>query len=662
MNRILRTVTGVVLILIITFSAISICQDIGRSWKVDITEQGIYTLSKGTRAILSRLDQPIKIKLYYAKTAAQKASDQIRYFNTYYKFVKELLDEYVAAANGMIKLELIDPRPFSDEEVQALRYGLKRFPITEEEGFFFGLVVQTPFGVEKSIPFFSPDRQRFLEYDISYLIDTAITREKSRIGILSSLPVMGDDPTGRLAQFMRMQGRRLRPAWTIVEQLRQKYEVKQIPADTNSIEDVDILLVIHPKNLSEKTLFAIDQFVLKGGRTIICVDPYCIEDRRDPMMMQMGRQQSQSSELNTLTKTWGVELAPGEFAGDRDLALFGGGGANQAPQRVIGFLGLTRQCFNHELAMTAELNLVRFLFAGVLKEVDFDDPNEAARINRTPLLTTTARGNSWRPELPLNLAVMNPEALMDSFSDGTEPVAMGYMVTGKFKSSFPDGIEVEAESSEEASAEDPNSEAEPKKKRITGLAEAREGCAVVIFSDVDFITDLGAYRDLGFGMRVPSGDNAALLLNAIEELSGSSDLISIRSRGNFRRPFTVVDRIESEAAKETAAEEEKLNREIQQFQNELRSILTAAQQGEQAEVVGSSILQKRRDLELKIAEANRQLRQVRMKKRERIERLGKILQNVNMLTAPAVILLIAIGLGIYRAAKRRHYISHASDA
>jgi len=301
MNRTLRAIVGAALVLVIAFSGISICQNLGRRWKVDVTDQELYTLSDGTKAILGRLNQPIKIKFFYAKTAAMKGPDQIRYFNNYSEFVRALLDEYVAASNGMVELQVIDPRPFSDDEEQALRLGLRRFPITEEESFFFGLAVQTQFGVEKTIPFFSPDRQNFVEYDISYLIDTAITRQKTRVGIMSSLPVMGDDVTGYMAQMMRMQGQQPKPAWTIVEHLRQKYDVTEVATDVNDINDVDILIVVHPKDLPEQTQFAIDQFILKGGRAILCVDPHCIVDRPQQNPMQMTAQK-QSSDLDRLMR------------------------------------------------------------------------------------------------------------------------------------------------------------------------------------------------------------------------------------------------------------------------------------------------------------------------------------------------------------------------
>ena len=230
---------AVIFIGIIMFSAISISGVIGRNLRADITDRKLYTLSSGTRSILNKLRQPIKMKLYYTKTAVMKAPDQIRYFNNYYHFVESLLQEYAAAAKGMVELQIIDPRPFSDEESQALRYGLRRIPMSEEESFFFGLVVQTQFGVTKTIPIFSPERQNFVEYDISYLIDTAIRRQKKSIGVLSPLPVMGEDVSGYMAQMMRMQGQQPKRPWTIIEQLRSQYEVTKVETEVEDINDIE---------------------------------------------------------------------------------------------------------------------------------------------------------------------------------------------------------------------------------------------------------------------------------------------------------------------------------------------------------------------------------------------------------------------------------------
>jgi ABC-type uncharacterized transport system involved in gliding motility auxiliary subunit len=257
----------------------------------------------------------------------------------------------------------------------------------------------------------------------------------------------------------------------------------------------------------------------------------------------------------------------------------------------------------------------------------------------------------------------NPSQLMSKFVDGTTPVTMGYLLTGKFKSSFPDGIEVEMEASEEEAKSGSKVSSEGNKtvrKKVTGVTEATDNCTVAVFADVDFISDMVAYQRTFIGS-IAIGDNGTLMLNTIDELRGSSDLISIRSRGNMRRPFVVVDSIEKQAERETANEEARINAEIVGFQNELNTIISSAKDGDK-EIIGSSILQKKKDLGIKLHEAQRKLRNVKMKRRERIESLGNKLRNFNMLMTPAIILIIAIVLGIRRSIRKRHYISHASDA
>jgi ABC-type uncharacterized transport system involved in gliding motility auxiliary subunit len=658
MNRTIRAIVAVVFILVIMFSLISICHNLGKGIKTDITAQKVFTLSGGTKAIIGKLNQPIKMRLYFSRTAAMKAPDQIRYFNNYYDFVKSLLDEYIAVSNGMIKLEVIDPRPYSDDEVAAIKYGLKKYPINEEENFFFGLVVQTQFGVEKTVPFFSPDRQNFIEYDISYLIDTAITRQKKRVGILSSMNIMGDQVTPYMARMMQLQGQQPGKAWAIVQQLGQQYEVKSVPKNVNKIEDVDILLVIHPKGFSQQTLFAIDQFVINGGRTIVFEDPFCVADQPQQSPMTMKTEHDPTSEFNKLTVNWGLEMPRNTFAGDRSLALEGVLKAGERPQKIIGYLETTRDCFNKNSPITAELNQVRFLYSGVLEPLQISDEDQKqTNIERIPLVTTTSGGNSWSVSNIEEVMTPDVASQMSKFTDGTKPVVMGYLVTGKFKSAFPQGIDIEVDASKDA--KDAN---EPKKikKHIDGLAQAKESCAVAVFADVDFISDMVAYSNTFFGTMV-IGDSSNLLINTVDDLCGSGELISIRSRGNFKRPFVVVDKIEAQAEAQTAEEEAKINAEIAGFENELQTIVSSAKEGQDA-IIGSSIIQKKKELELKIVEARKQLRQVKMQRRQRIESLGNTLRSFNMLAAPAVILAIAIILGARRSVRKRRYISHASDA
>lgn len=673
MNRTLRAILGAVLILIIAFSGISICQNIGGRLKLDVTDQGLYTLSDGTKAILGKLNQPITARLFFARKAAMKAPDQIQYFTNYFEFVKALLDEYVAASGGKVKLQVIDPRPFSDDEEQAMRLGLQKFPITETENFFFGLAIQTQFGVDKVIPFFSPDRHNFVEYDISYLIDTAMTKQKKKIGVMSSLAVMGQDASDYMAQMMRMQGQQPEPPWTFVEQLKNKYEVTTVPTDVNEVNDVDILIVVHPKDLPEQTQFAIDQFVLKGGRTIVCVDPHCISDRpqRNPMQMSV---QSQNSSLDRLMRTWGLEMPTNTFAGDRSLAMEAAVSRNARAEKIIGYLELNRDCFNRDNPITTELNQVRTLFAGVLKEIDTQatgaaktaDPNqpqeakaqEKPAIQRTPLVMTTQHGNAWKVGSSFELMFPDPAKMMESFVDGERPVSMGYLVTGRFKSSFPEGIEVEVDG-----PKDPNDPNEPKKikKHIAGLTEATADCAVAVFADVDFISDQLAYANSFFGKMVV-GDNSALLMNTVEELGGSGDLIAIRSRGNFKRPFVVVDKIEQEAERASADEVAVINAQIDGFNQKLQELVSSAKGEDEQKILGSDIVKTKRQLEMDIRNAQKTLRSIKEKSQVETDRLGNKLKMVNIAAVPGVILLVAVVLGVWRGVRRRHYISHTSDA
>ena len=649
----LRTTLGIILILVITFSGINICQNMGQRIKLDVTEKKLYSLTDGSKAILKKLGQPITAKLYFAKTASLKAPDQIRFFSNYYEYVRALLEEYANQSNGMVRLEVIDPRPYSKDEEDAVRYGLKRFNITEEEGFFFGMVIQTEFGAEKSIPFFSPERQRFVEYDISYLIDTAITRQKKTIGVMSSLDIMGDDVTDYMRQMMRYQGQQVKEPWTVVAHLRQQYEVKTVAADVNDINDVDLLMVIHPKSLPEQTQFAIDQYVLKGGRAIVCVDPYAYTDRpaQPNPMQQMQAPPVQNSNLPVLFKAWGLDMPDNTFAGDEALALMtnAGGGRTEA---MLAYLNFKQGCFNEDSAITSELNSVRMPFVGKLTVLDPNSP-----LTHTPLLETTGTGNTWNVSNPYELAMLSPERIRMKFMPGTQPVPIAYMVSGLFPSAYPEGITLTT------STPDPNdpNETITSTEQVTGLTQAAEDCAVVVISDVDFITDTLAYQKTFFGSMSPVGDNSALILNAIEGLFGSNELISIRSRGNYTHPFELVNKIEEEAKAETKGEVEVLDAVISKYNQDLQQLVSNAQDGQEA-VIGSDILTQRRNLEAKILEAKRNLNEVRLKRRERIEALGNRLRQWNMLAAPAVILCMAVIIGIRRSVRKRHYITQTSKA
>ena len=664
MNRTMRVILAAIFVGVIMFCAISIAHNFGESIRLDVTDRKLYTLSDGTKTILGKLRQPIKMKLFYTKTAVRKAPDHIRVYNNYFFFVEALLKEYTKASKGMVELEIVDPRPYSDEESEALRYGIQKFPMTEEENFFFGLTVQTQYGAVKTIPFFAPDRQNFLEYDISYLLDTVTSRQKKRIGVLSSLPVMGDEASGYLAQMMAMQGQQPRPAWTFIQQLWNQYDVEKIEPTADEIKNVDILLVIHPKNFSEKILFAIDQFVLKGGRTIVLVDPFSVADQPTMAEMQMIKTIPQrGSNLNRLLKNWGVEMPEKTFVGDRNLVLEASMGRDARPEKIMGYLMLTRECMNRESAISANLNQVRVLFAGALNPTSQDPKDKAHHVQLSPLIQTTGQGNVFKNDNMEMTVQYTPGSLMKKFTDGKKPVVMGYQLRGRFKSNFPKGIDVTVDEKPDENRPPMSAAGAAKKtatKHIAGLKEASAECAVVVFSDVDFISDIIAYQRTFAGFSTV-GDNIALMMNTIEDMTGSNDLIAMRSRGSFQRPFLVVDRIEQEAAKRTAQEEEKINTEIAGFQQELQKTVTPANEGDN-KLLEKSILEKKKLIEGNIREAQRKLRNVKMEQRKSIEQLGDKLRNLNTWAVPLVILVVAIVLGIRRSVRRRQYVSHVTNS
>ncbi len=660
MNKLARAILAIIFIIAIAVSAISLSHGLFQNARLDLTEQQLYTLSDGTRQILDGLKQPLTMKLFYAKTAARNVgNDQIRYYNNYYTYVKALLEQYQKEAAGKIILEIIDPRPYTQEEMAAMRYGLRRFQLDEEETFMFGLVVQTQFGATKTIEFFAPDRQQLVEYDISYLIDTAVTREKKRLGVLSSLDVIGD--TGYMAQMKQMQGQQAKQKWGLIRQLEQQYEIVTLPADTDAIDNVDFLLVIHPKDLSEQTVFAIDQFILGGGRAIIAVDPHCVTDAPDMNQRFSGAAHDSSSNLETLLDTWGLAMPERTFAGDRKLAMTGSVRPGQRPQRILGFMVLQKayHCFNKDKPMTAELNELRVLFPGVLtmQETASED-GPTGDLTYTPLLFTSDEGNTWTVQNEFEL--MNPDygEFMRKFRDGDKPVNMGFLVTGRFKTAFPEGITVPEETPE---GEETDDTAAPKTETITGLTESAQPGAVVVLADVDMLSDLLAYQRTFFGI-APVADNGTFVLNALEELSGSAELISIRSRGNYKRPFVLVEAIEADAEAETADEEARIMAKIQGFEQQLNEKLRSIEGEDKGALISQTIIEEKKKIELELREAEKQLRDIKMQKRQRVETLKMKLWMFCTLLAPALILMIAILLAIYRSVKRRRYISHASDA
>ena len=670
MKTTLRTILAVLCILVITVCAMLLFQKLVGRARVDLTDHGLYTLSEGTRNILSKLNQPVRLKLYYARAAAMKGPEQIRYYNNYYLYVRDLLEEYVNLSHGSLTLSVIDPRRFSDEEEDAIRHGVKRFPLSEDEDFFFGLVAGTELGKEKVIPFFEPARQEFVEYDISKIISSVTRREKTKIGVISPLPVLGSGVSPYMMQMMRMQGRTPEKSWAIMASLRDEYEVVPVQGTGPIPDDIDFLMLIHPKEMPPKARFAIDQYVMKGGKLIVFVDPHCLSDQppRDPRNPYAAMNHRASSELNVLLRKWGVEMDPELIAADRALAIKASVRRNQPPAPILTYLALNETCVSRDEVMTARLHSLRMLFAGVLT------PVEGAGTTVTPLLTTTRTGNTWHPSSPFELQMIDPEAIRRAVSDGTEPLMLACRITGNLKTNFPDGPPPDEKSDKEEKAKADAKKEDVKKQgdeTVGGkdedagaekdkaeeprvIREASPDAVVLVFADVDMISDMLAYQETFFGT-AQTGDNASLVFNALEFLSGSGDLIAIRSRGLFSRPFHVVDEIEARAEAETASEVEAVNKKIADYRKKLDELHGSAADEKDAKLVRSKALAERVKVQEEIRKARKELRRLNAGKREKIEALKASLQTHNMVWAPAVVLLIAIMLAGIRHVKAKRY-------
>ncbi|MFO7900074.1 MAG: Gldg family protein [Planctomycetota bacterium] len=674
MNRTIRVALAVVFIVIISIcAALSASALLGRR-RVDLTEDNLYTLSEGTRNILGKLNRPITAKLYYSRSAAMKGPEQIRYLNKYYLYVRDLLEEYEELSDGMIDLEAIDPGTYTEEEEEALDHGLKQEWIAEDESFFFGLVVRTQTGKEKVIEFFDPSRQDFVEYDITKLISELIRKEKKRVGILSSLPVAGEDMSPYMMRMLQMQGRMPPPWWHIARHLQNRFDAERLDTDVRDISDeFDFLMVVHPKDFPERTLFAIDQYVMNGGKLVVFLDPWCREDQPQQQRQPYGPPppHDRSSSFDILLEKWGVRMDPELVVTDPALLEKTEVGervrtpmGTEVQYRPVTFLVLRDESRNQDEVITARLPEIRMLYPGTLEQVP------AAETEFAPLLTTTESGNTWNPkqekeQKEREQAVPRPEprVTMDDLATGSlrhasetegEPLVLACRLTGTFETNFPDGIIVHPEDDEEAPppGEDEDEE-EEESEHLEAKQKSEEGAQVVVFADVDFISNWLAYRQTFLGASAVGG-NAPLVLNTFDFLGGSTDLISVRAQGEVNRPFLVVEDMKKEIEKATAEREKQLQKKKEEAQERLEKLQKGATEETQALLNKAKIeeIQKwRREFE----KARTDLRRLRAENRERIDALKARLQFHNLVWAPAVVLLIGIGLGVARRIKARWY-------
>ncbi len=626
MNTKLLTGTGLIIALALFLGINIIANQSLTGLRLDVTDAKLHTLSAGTRNILHGIDEPITLRFYFS--AKQFAA--VPEFATYGKRVRDLLEEYEAAAGGMIRLLVIDPEPFSEAEDQAVGFGIEPVPMNASgERGFIGLVGTNSIDDEIPIPVLSPERESALEYELTKMVYNLSNPKKRVIGLVSGLQVSSDvaDP---------QTGRTTRREWGVITLLREIYEVQQLDMETREIDaNIDTLIVIHPKEFPANLLYAIDQFVLKGGRAIVFVDPFAEEDRpdRDPNApMQMPEI---SSSLEPIFKQWGVTMARDKVVTDIDAAVRVSFRSERGPQEVeyLPWLQLRGERLNREDFVTTELNSINVGSAGAL------EPVEGATTTMTRLFGTGEQ--SGQIERDAIIFVRDPAALLENFEPSGTPYTIGARISGIVETAYPDGRPLDE--TESRAPADPDF--------VTKSAEAIN---VIVIADTDVLADRFWVRYENFlGMQMPQAfaNNADFLINAIDNLGGNDDLIGLRSRGEYSRPFVVVQEIRREAEAQFRDRERALQAKLQETEQKMRELQ------QQRDESGDYLLspEQKKEIELFQKEqlkTRKELRSVQHELQRNIETLGTKLKLINIGLIPLLILIFAIGFSIVRVRRQ----------
>jgi len=623
---------------VVLFFAVNVFSTVAfRSARFDLTEQQIYTLSDGTRNILESIDEPVTLRLYLSK----KLATRLPGIKSYATRVAELLQEYEQAAGGNLHLHVIDPEPFSEEEDRAVGYGLQGVPLDNGNlHFYFGLVGANATGERELIPFFQPEREEFLEYDLTKLIYRLANPTQRVVGLLSTLPLEGGPPM----PFMGGQGGT--GPWMIMESIRDVMQVTPLDKDVTDIpEDVAVLMVVHPKGLGEPTLYAIDQFVLRGGRALVFVDPHSEADRIPPNPQNpMGMQGPRNSDLGKVFESWGIELVKGKVAGDLPLAKkvnFQTGSRTFVADYPI-WIDLPPQSLNAEDVVTAKLPSLTMASAGILKK------REGSDVQFTPLVETDERAM----QIDASRLTFMPDiqGLLQEYRPEGEKFTLAARLTGKVNTAFPEG-----RPAVEKSEQSDNPDVENESREHPHLAESAEPINVIVVADTDVLEDrfwVQTQQFLGQRIAIPLAANNSFVTNALDNLTGSHDLISVRNRGSSSRPFTLVRAIQQEAEQRFRQKEQALQqrlkdteRKIQELQNKKEDQTTVILSAEQQAALDG--------FRQELVATRKELRSVQHELQKNIESLEGIVKFLNVGFMPLVVVVGGLLISAYHVRRRQ---------
>ncbi len=626
LSTFLYSTVGVIAMLVILV-AVNVIAARGKQ-RIDLTAEHAYTLSPGTRKVLAKMDTSVQIRFY----CTQGENLMPVFLKTYAQRVEDLLGEYRQASKGRIEIQKLDPQPDSDAEDSAKLDGIEGQTIDLAGGsrIYLGLSVSM-LDQKEAIPFLAPNRERLLEYDITRAISRVVTPDKPVIGIMSPLPVAGQQSN---PMMMRM-GQQGQPPWVFMNELQRDFKVQPVEMTADKIpDDVKVLVVIHPRGITDAAQYAIDQFVLRGGKLIAFLDPSCVLDSQGG---RMGP--TPGSNLDKLLKAWGITFDAGKAVADMDYV----GRTRQG--RAPAVLALNEKAVNKDDVLTADADNLLMVFAGAF----FGTPVEG--LKETVLIKSSKNSQLVEPMM----AQMGGEQIIKDFSPSGTEYALAIRLAGKFKTAFPEGKPKAPETKPEEKLPDEKKADQPADQ---SLKESTQDNVVILVGDADMIQDQIAVREMGnpFGgerMVMPANSNLAFAQGAVEQLSGDSNLISVRSRASRERPFNVVKKMQADAEAHYRTKIKDMETSLANAQRNLNEL----QSSKPKEAGQRFILSPEQQTEIanfrkKEADVKVQLKQERKKLRTDIDSLETRLKWLNIAGMPALVAVAGVGLAMVRRSKR----------
>jgi len=588
-----------------------------RGARLDLTENRLYTLSPGTLRLVAGLKEPLNLYYFFSHEATASAPP----LRAYATRVREVLEELAARSGGRIRLHVVDPLPFSEDEDRAAEFGLRPVQLGDGEAVYFGLGGTNPTDGRAVIEFFQPQKEAFLEYDLARLVHQLAAPRRKVVGLVSSLPLAGGfDPASS----------GVRPPWAVESQIAELFDVRPVAADASALPpDLDALMVVHPKGLAPALSYAIDQYVAGGGRLLLFVDPDSQQDLGAGERAARYAGSDRSSTFEPMLAAWGVGFDPRHAVGDLEHALLVGTAPGAPPERHLAFAGFSGASLDHDDVVTASLETLNFGTPGFL------EPRVVAGVHFEPLIST---GTHAAPIGTERLAMAaTPDSLRADFKPTGKRYVIAARVSGRLPSAYPGGPP----------------------PGVTAAAPARQDGSrpahVVVVADTDFLADLLWVRTqtvLGQRFSEPWANNGDFVLNALDNLTGSADLIGIRGRASFARPFTRVEQLRARADERLRAKEVELQHDLAGTEQKLVELQSRRQ--DQGSLALTSEQQRALEgFQQEKVRIRKELRGVRRGLDEQIEWLGTRLKLANVLAIPLLLSVAALVAAALRRRRRR---------